>query len=70
MIWSSFFTLSRLGPGVSSSPLAVELDPSGLGLPEGVLARSPIASLGLFDLMGFVCGEEAGDATLGGCLGC
>lgn len=61
---------SRLGPLGSSSPLPPELVVPRLGESGGTLIWAPVPSLGLFDLVGFVWGEEAGDDTLGGCLGC
>lgn len=61
---------SGLGPLNSNSPLPAELEGPRLGDSGEALAWAPMPSLGLFDLVGFVWGEEAGDAVLGGCLGC
>lgn len=68
-IWSSFLTLSRLGSKEPRSPLPVELPPSRRRFSDGVLARGLGVSLRLFDLVGFVWGEEAGDDALGARLG-
>jgi hypothetical protein len=46
---------ASLYPGISDGDLVCELEPS---------------SLGLLVLVGFVLGDEAGDAVIGGGLGC
>lgn len=72
IIWSIFLTASLLGPVVitplSPLPSSVSLYPgvSILGLELGLKP----SSLGLFVLVGFVRGDEAGDAVIGEGRGC
>lgn len=69
MIWSSFLTESLLGPpcarsrselglgGAVISSVLVSVSDVGLGEPMVGL----VGSLWLFVLVGFVCGEDAGE---------
>lgn len=70
MIWSSFLIESRLGPERLPSPPSARFVSSGLVDSDEALVCPPKPCLELFVLVGFVWGEEAGDDTLGGCLGC
>ena len=68
-IWSSFLMESRLGPVEALSALPGPPGPSVAGRSETGRDLG-VVSLGLFVLVGFVWGEEAGEETLGGCRGC
>jgi hypothetical protein len=63
--------VSLLGPELEYSPASPPENPDWLPGPSELdLVLELIASLGLFVLVGLVCGEEAGDDILGGCLAC
>lgn len=70
MIWSSFLTASRLGPVGAITPLPSSLS-SYAGISAGGLGVfiEP-CSLELLVLVGFVLGDDAGEAVTGDGLGC
>ncbi len=77
MIWSSFRTDSLVGPAAATVPglsgpwSAMALScATGVSEPDRVRETAPGASRGLFVRMGLVWGDDAGEATLGGCLDC
>lgn len=73
MIWSNFLTASLLGVPACMTPLSPL--PSSASLYPGIsdvdlVCELEPSSLGLFVLVGFVLGDEAGDAVTGGGRGC
>lgn len=77
MIWLNFASESLLWP-VASCPRINASEPSPMPIPCSLaVLRSELAldlpescSLGLLVLVGFVLGEFAGDAVMGGGRGC